>query len=126
MVKYNREALLGIQHWPTGRQLYYTSFLGMHSDEDVKHDSRIVAIMKLAEKHMWNYYFMREIIVKRQDEQEYEFNEADFPYLNLNDIEDLYLEKAQGRMCRFSTAMQYNFISSLLLFIRRLIIQERV
>lgn len=38
----------------------------------------------------------------------------------------MYLEKVQGRMRGFDTEIQYNFISSLLLFIRRLIVQERV
>jgi hypothetical protein len=35
---------------------------------------------------------MKEIVVKRQDEKEYKFCEADFHDLNLNDIEDMYLE----------------------------------
>ena len=38
----------------------------------------------------------------------------------------MYLEKVQGRMCGFETDTQYNFISSLLLYIRWLIVQERV
>ena len=81
--------------------------------------------MEIQESKKLNYTFMNEI-VKRQDEKKYKFSEADFPDLYLNDIEDMYLEKVQGRMCEFDTDTQYNFISSLLLFIRRLIVQERV
>ena len=70
--------------------------------------------------------FMNEIVVKRQDEMKYKFSEAYFPDLYLNDIEDMYLEKVQGRMRGFDREIQYNFMASLLLFIRWLIVQERV
>ena len=126
IVAYDRDALHGIQHWPERRRLGYTSRLGEKSLEDVKHKSKIIAILEIHESQRFNYKFMREIVVKRQDEKKYKFSEADFPDLNLNDIEDMYLEKVKGRMRGFDRDVQYNFMASLLLYIRRLIVQERV
>ena len=37
----------------------------------------------------FDYTYMQTITVKRQDEKEYKFGEADFPDLHLNDIEDM-------------------------------------
>ena len=65
-------------------------------------------------------------MVKRQDEKDYAFCEADFERLSLNDIEDLYLAKVQGRMRQFSTEIQREYIKSLLIFIISIVIQERV
>jgi hypothetical protein len=126
IVAYDRDALHGIQHWPERCRLGYTHRLEIKSLENVKHKSRIIAILEIQESKKFNYMFMNEIVVKRQDEKKYKFSEADFLDLYLNDIEDMYLEKVQGRMRGFNTDTQYNFISSLLLFIRRLIVQERV
>ena len=46
--------------------------------------------------------------------------------MELNDIEDMYLEKVKGNIRHFTRDLQYNFISALLIYIRRLIVQERV
>ena len=59
--------------------------------------------MEIHESKKFNYTFMREIIIKRQDEKKYKFLEADFPDLYLNDIEDMYLEKVQGKIRQFPT-----------------------
>ena len=126
IVAYDRDALHGIQHWPERRRLGYTSRLGEKSLENVKQKSKIIAILEIQELQRFNYIFMREIVVKRQDEKKYKFSEADFPDLYLNDIEDMYLEKVQSRMRGFDRDVQYNFMASLLLYIRRLIVQERV
>lgn len=61
----------------------------------MKHKSKIIAILEIQELKRFNYMFMNEIVVKRQDEKKYKFSEADFPDLYLNDIEDMYLEKVQ-------------------------------
>ena len=96
----------------------------LQSIHEVKNKSRIVAIMEISEARRYNYTFMRQIVVKRQDEQKYKFAEADFPRLELNDIEDMYPEKVRGNLRRYEKDTQYNFISSLLMYIRRLIVQE--
>ena len=92
----------------------------------MKHKSRIISIKEIVEDKRFAYVYMKKIVVKRQDKQLYSFCEADFPHLYLDDIEDMYLEKVQGRMRGLPREAQYNFISSLLMYIRQLIIRERV
>ncbi|GKC34392.1 hypothetical protein Tco_1046776 [Tanacetum coccineum] len=41
----------------------------------------------------YGYEYLKEIMVKRADQKEYMFTQADFPRLNQNDTEDLYLLK---------------------------------
>ena len=60
------------------------------------------------------------------DEQEYVFSEADFHRLPLNDIEDMYLLKVQGKLCNLPREFQLKFITALLIFIRSVIVKERV
>lgn len=90
------------------------------------HDQRIVSIQFISTISRWGYSFLKKIIIKRQDEKEYEISEADFPRLNLNDIEDMYLLKVQGKLRNLPTDIQLAFITSLLIFIRSIIIRERV
>ena len=124
-MEYNRDALFGIQNWSERRKLSY-AHRRERTSGDVKNKGRIVAIKQILEDRRFDYVYMKEIVVKRQDEQLYKFCEADFPHLYLDDVEDMYLEKVQGRMRGFPTSTQYNFISSLLMYIRQLIIRERV
>ena len=49
IVAYDRDALHGIQHWPDRLRLGYTSRLGEKSLEDVKHKSKIIAILEIHE-----------------------------------------------------------------------------
>jgi hypothetical protein len=53
-------------------------------------------------------------------------SEADFPRLLLNDIEDMYLLKVQGKLCNLPKEMQLAFITALLIYMRHIIIKERV
>ncbi|GJV02727.1 hypothetical protein Tco_1336296 [Tanacetum coccineum] len=46
----------------------------------------------------FGYGYLKEIVVRRADQKEYVFKEADFPKLYLNDIEDMYLMYAQNKL----------------------------
>nr|GEX75621.1 hypothetical protein [Tanacetum cinerariifolium] len=46
----------------------------------------------------FGYGYLKEIVVRRADQKEYVFKEADFPKLHLNDIEDMYLLYAQNKL----------------------------
>ncbi|GKA51585.1 hypothetical protein Tco_0744781 [Tanacetum coccineum] len=67
--------------------------IGLKSQHEVysKLDSRSVQSVKVNKKY--GYAYQEEIVVKRIDEKEYKFAEADFQNLNQNDIEDLFLLK---------------------------------
>ncbi|GJW91954.1 hypothetical protein Tco_0169507 [Tanacetum coccineum] len=65
---------------------------------------------------------MEQIIVMRENDKPYNFSEADFKYLNKNDIEDLYY------LCRNKKVnyRETKLMNSLTTFIRSYVIWERV
>ena len=123
---YDRDARYGIHHWPPKRALFYRSSRLQITPGNVAHDHKIVSIQFVATDSMWGYDFVKQITAKRLDEKEYVFSEADFHRLPLNDIEDMYLLKIQGKLCNLPREMQLRFITALLIFIRSVIIKERV
>ncbi|GKD18661.1 hypothetical protein Tco_1207819 [Tanacetum coccineum] len=52
---------------------------------------RIELVVRIVVKKKWGYGFLTSIVVRRSDDQEYEFSYADLPRLSLNDVEDMYL-----------------------------------
>ncbi|GKB84437.1 hypothetical protein Tco_0956709 [Tanacetum coccineum] len=54
------------------------------------------------------------------------FMESDFPRLNLNDIEDMYLLKIQDKIHHLDGVDEYDLINALLLYIRIIVIKKRV
>nr|GEW26555.1 hypothetical protein [Tanacetum cinerariifolium] len=70
-VSYDKHALWGISHWREQRKTFY------------------------------GYGYLREIVVRRADNDLYRFNEGDFPRLRINDIEDMLL-LVQNRLINLS------------------------
>ncbi|GKC07147.1 hypothetical protein Tco_0998757 [Tanacetum coccineum] len=60
------------------------------------------------------------------NEKEYMFAEADFPNLNQNDIEDLFLLKIQNKIRNIKGVEEYDLINALQLYIRKIMINKRV
>nr|GEY95232.1 hypothetical protein [Tanacetum cinerariifolium] len=54
-------------------------------------DLRIKSVVRIMVKKKRGYGFLTSIVVKRSDDQEYEFNNADLPRFTLNDVKDMYL-----------------------------------
>ncbi|GJU10625.1 hypothetical protein Tco_1133021 [Tanacetum coccineum] len=51
----------------------------------------ILSIIRLSIDKQFGYGYLKEIVVRRENQKENIFNEADFKRLHLNDIEDMYL-----------------------------------
>ncbi|GKB26472.1 hypothetical protein Tco_0865873 [Tanacetum coccineum] len=64
--------------------------------------------------------------VRRSNDKEYEFIDADLPRLSLNDVEDMYLFQVQYKLHHLLLELLKDFNNALLLFIRRVVIQNRV
>ncbi|GJV22727.1 ribonuclease H-like domain-containing protein [Tanacetum coccineum] len=73
-VVYDLNAALGIHHLGPKRQLFYR----------------------------FGYGYLKEIVVRRADQKEYRFNEANFSRLQLNDIEDMFLLYVQNKLHRLT------------------------
>ncbi|GJR32902.1 hypothetical protein Tco_1109134 [Tanacetum coccineum] len=59
------------------------------SKHDVYSTKRIIAVTKVKVMKWYDYGYLEEIEVRREDQQLYKFKEGDFPRLHLHDIEDI-------------------------------------
>ncbi|GKD64713.1 hypothetical protein Tco_1306821 [Tanacetum coccineum] len=58
--------------------------------EEYFSNHKIVELVRVTTKQQHGLDFMEQIIVMRENDKLYSFSEADFKYLNKNDIEDMY------------------------------------
>nr|GEX29437.1 ribonuclease H-like domain-containing protein [Tanacetum cinerariifolium] len=100
-VAYDKHALWGISHW---------------RDQLTR--------VKVMRKH--GYGYLREIEVRRADNDLYTFKEGDFPRLLINDIEDMLLLVVQNKLTNLSGNDVFDFAIALRMFTRSMVIQKRV
>nr|GEZ17482.1 hypothetical protein [Tanacetum cinerariifolium]GEZ18277.1 hypothetical protein [Tanacetum cinerariifolium] len=97
-VVYDKHAYWGTSHWVTR-----------------------LTIMK-----WYDYGYLDEIEVRREDQQLYTFKEGDFPRLRLQDIEDMLLLLVQQKLINLTIEERYDLNVELRMFTNRVIIQRRV
>ncbi|GKD47066.1 hypothetical protein Tco_1271711 [Tanacetum coccineum] len=124
--KYNKDADFGICHWYPSRQLFYKGNVGFPSQHEVYSKRNIRSVQSIKVDKQYGYAYLEEIVVTRTDKKEYKFCEADFPYLNQNDIEDLYILKIQNKIRNIIGTEEYDLINALKMYIRRIVIKKRV
>ncbi|GKA69704.1 hypothetical protein Tco_0775768, partial [Tanacetum coccineum] len=81
--------LKGISHWGPKRQHFYGFTANMSSSNDVYFRKIIIAVTRLTIMKKYDYDYLEEIEVRREDQKRYKFREGDFPRIRLQDIEDL-------------------------------------
>ncbi|GJT72267.1 hypothetical protein Tco_1031553 [Tanacetum coccineum] len=72
------------------------------------------------------YGYLKEIVVRRADNDLYIFKEGNFPRLRINDIEDMLLLVVQNRLTNLLGDDVSDFAIALRMFTRSLVIQKRV
>ncbi|GJU86023.1 hypothetical protein Tco_1293569 [Tanacetum coccineum] len=87
---------------------------------------KIVSVKKIVVDRKHGYGHLKNIVVKRSDQKDYKLMESDFPRLNMNDLEDMYLLKVQGKIHHLDGVDEFDLINALLLYIRRIVIKKRV
>ncbi|GJW92431.1 hypothetical protein Tco_0169984 [Tanacetum coccineum] len=83
-----------------------------------------VTRVEVMRKH--GYGYLREIEVRRADNDLYIFTEGDFPRLHINDIEDMLILIVQNRLTNLSSDDVSDFSIALRMFTRSMVIQKRV
>ncbi|GJZ03006.1 hypothetical protein Tco_0520967 [Tanacetum coccineum] len=94
-VKYDIEE---ISHWGPKRQRFYGHLINKQSRHDVYSTKRILSVTSVTIEEWYGYGYLKEIVVRRADHKLYKFKEGDFPWLHLNDIEDMLLLVAQNKL----------------------------
>ncbi|GKB37930.1 hypothetical protein Tco_0882872 [Tanacetum coccineum] len=91
-------ATYGVSHWWFKRQKFY---IDRHSADTnrraiVRTHMRILSVVRIEVFSIYGYDYMKKIILRRADNQEYTIAENDFKDLYPSDFEDLYLLNLQG------------------------------
>ncbi|GJU35477.1 hypothetical protein Tco_1183831 [Tanacetum coccineum] len=89
--------LIGIEY-----MTFYGYARGLESSHDVYSTKRILAVTRVEVMRKHGYGYLREIKVRRADNDLYIFMEGDFPQLRINDIEDMMLLVVQNRLTNLS------------------------
>ncbi|GKB26671.1 hypothetical protein Tco_0866072 [Tanacetum coccineum] len=122
---FNEDARLSIQHWKDSwhKRVYKQNQKKVRKNpEDYYSNHRITEVVRIVTDQPHGLDFMEQILVMRANDKPDSFSEADFKYLNKNDIEDLYY------LCRSKEIdnRKIKIMNSLITFIRSCVIWERV
>ncbi|GJV59194.1 hypothetical protein Tco_1465294, partial [Tanacetum coccineum] len=85
---------------------------------------RDVISVKVFEKY--GYHYLREIILRRADYQEYKISEKDFKNLHPNDFEDMFLLNIQEKLNHLPKTDKTRLHTAVNMWIRNLVIRNRV
>ncbi|GKA18834.1 hypothetical protein Tco_0698749 [Tanacetum coccineum] len=125
-VSYDKHALWGISHWREQRKTFYGYVRGLESRHDVYSTKHILAVTQVEVMRKHGYVYLKEIVVRRADNDLYTFKEGDFPRLRINDIKDMLLLVVQNQLTNLSGDDVSDFAIALRMFTRSLVIQKRV
>ncbi|GJW68876.1 hypothetical protein Tco_0123300 [Tanacetum coccineum] len=84
----------------------------------------LVTQVEVIRKH--GYGYLKDIVVRRADNDLYTFKEGNFPCLRINDIKDMLLLVVQNRLTNLLGDDVSDFAIALRMFTRSLVIQKRV
>ncbi|GJX87850.1 hypothetical protein Tco_0339864 [Tanacetum coccineum] len=115
----------GILTWHQRKTLYGYA-RGLESTHDVYSTKHILVVTRVEVMRKHGYGYLREIEVRRVDNDLYTFKEGDFPRLCINDIEDMCLLIVQNRLTNLSGDDVSEFAIALRIFTRSMVIQKRV
>ncbi|GKB10464.1 hypothetical protein Tco_0844387 [Tanacetum coccineum] len=124
--RYIFEALNGIHHWEGDIIDFFKAEMSTRTKGSVYSDLMIKSVVRVVVKKKWGYGFLTSIVVRRSDDKEYEFSYAYLPRLSLNNVEDMYLFQVQDKLLHLPLEFVKDFNNALLIFIRRVVIQNRV
>ncbi|GJW97295.1 hypothetical protein Tco_0179103 [Tanacetum coccineum] len=125
-VAYDKHALWGISHWREQCKTFYGYARGMQSTHDVYSTKRILAVTQVEVMRKHRYGYLKEIVVRRADNDLYRIKEGDFPRLRINDIEDMLLLVVPNRLTNLLGDDVSDFAIALIMFTRSLVIQKRI
>ncbi|GJX59517.1 hypothetical protein Tco_0290907 [Tanacetum coccineum] len=81
-----------------------------------------IAVTKVKVMKWYDYGYLEEIEVQREDQQLYKFKEGDFPRLHLHDIEDMLLLLVQKKLSNLERDVIFDLGVALQMFTRHIVI----
>nr|GEU80916.1 hypothetical protein [Tanacetum cinerariifolium] len=96
------------------------------SEAYVRSHMRILSVISIKTFERYGYAYLREIVIRRADYNEYKISEADFKNLHPNDFEDRYLLHLQGKLNHLPGSDKVHIYNAINLWIRNIVIRQRV
>ncbi|GJY79985.1 hypothetical protein Tco_0492736 [Tanacetum coccineum] len=125
--EYDISAVYGITHWWFRRKEFYINKHSESSDrEAVRSQMRILSVISVKVFEKYGYNYLREIILRRADYQEYKISEKDFKNLHPNDFEDLFLLNIQEKLNHLPKTDKISLHTAVNMWIRNLVIRNHV
>nr|GEY51415.1 copia protein [Tanacetum cinerariifolium] len=125
--KYDIASMYGISHWWFQRQQFY---INKHTSEGdrraIRTHMRILSVVRIEVFSMYGYEYMKKIVLRRADLNEYVIAEQDFKYLYPSDFEDMYLLNLQGHLNHLPPKDKKILTTAVNLSTRHLVIRQRV
>nr|GEU72683.1 hypothetical protein [Tanacetum cinerariifolium] len=103
---------------------FYRYARGLQSRHDVYSTKRILVVTRVKVMRKHGYGYLKEIIVRRANNDLYTFKEGDLLRLHINDIKDMLLIVVQNRLTNLLSDDVSNFAIKLRIFTRSLVIQK--
>ncbi|GJZ53336.1 hypothetical protein Tco_0608221, partial [Tanacetum coccineum] len=125
--EYDISAVYGITHWWFRRKEFYINKHSESSDrEAVRSQMRILSVISVKVFEKYGYNYLREIILRRADYQEYKISEKDFKNLHPNNFEDLFLLNIQEKLNHLPKTDKISLHTAVNMWIRNLVIRNHV
>ncbi|GJW23382.1 hypothetical protein Tco_0034004 [Tanacetum coccineum] len=96
------------------------------SCHEVYSQMNILSVIRISVDKQFGYGYLKEMVVRRADQNEYAFKEADFSRLHLNDIEDMFLLYVQHKLHNLTSDEIVDLVNALHTFTRSIVIKKRV
>nr|GEV53170.1 hypothetical protein [Tanacetum cinerariifolium] len=117
----------GISHWWFKRKEFYINKHSASSNHHaIRSHMRILKVVSLKTISRYGYTYLKEIVLRRADYNEYKISEFDFKNLHPNNFEDLYLLHLQGKLNHLSGSDKVNLFNAINMWIRNIMIRKRV
>ncbi|GJT92434.1 hypothetical protein Tco_1081279 [Tanacetum coccineum] len=92
----------------------------------VRSHMKILSVVSLKTFSKYGYTYLKEIVLRRADYQDYKILEADFKNLHPNDFEDVYLLHLQGKLNHLSRSDKVSLFNAVNLWIRNIVIRHHL
>ncbi|GKC31421.1 hypothetical protein Tco_1038715 [Tanacetum coccineum] len=124
---YDISAAYDISHWCFKCKEFYITRHSAPSDRRaVRSQMKILSVVSLKTFSRYSYTYLKEIILRMDDYQDYKISEANFKNLYPNDFEDLYLLHLQGKLNHLSGSDKVALFNDVNLWIMNIVIRHRV
>ncbi|GJT11297.1 hypothetical protein Tco_0858339 [Tanacetum coccineum] len=112
--------------WFRRKEFYINKHSEPSDREAVRSRMRILSVISVKVFEKYGYNYLREIILRRADYQEYKISEKDFKNLHPNDFEDLFLLNIQEKLNHLPKTDKTSLHTAVNMWIRNLVIRNRV